>query len=101
MPTFMQSFKRHSAKELRKTASPWILRRLRETTKDNRSFWTRSFRGVPIRSEIVFWSCIKYVHLNPLRAGLCERTIDYPWSSALLFEECRWIEDEGVLPCLE
>lgn len=100
MSRFMQGFKRRSAHELLKTASPWILRRLRETSKDNRSFWMRSFRGVPIRSEEVMWACIRYLHLNPVRAGLCERTIDYPWSSALMFEECRWTEEDGILPWL-
>lgn len=101
MSKFMQNFKRHSASQLLETASPRIKCRLRETSKDGRSFWMRSFRGVPIRSETVFWACIRYLHLNPVRAGICERPIDYAWSSALWFEECRWTEDDGVLPCLE
>lgn len=24
----------------------------------------------------------KYIHLNPVRAGICEESTDYPWSSA-------------------
>ncbi len=100
MSKFMQSFKRHSALELRKSISPWILERLKKAGKDNRTLWMRSFRGIPIRTERVFWACIRYLHLNPIRAGICERIEEYPWSSARLFEECRWSVDEGIVPSL-
>lgn len=100
MSKFMQSFKRHAAVAMLDSATPWIRNRLREVAKDGRSFWMRSFRGVRIRREEVFWRCITYVHLNPVRAGMCEGAEEYRWSSALLFEGCQWTEDEGVLPCL-
>jgi putative transposase len=101
MSEYMQRFKRRSAIELLKRAIPYTKRCLLRASKDNRSFWMRSFRGIPIRSARVMWGTIRYVHLNPVRAGLCERTNDYPWSSALLFEECKWTEEQGVLPWLE
>ena len=100
MSTFMQSFKRHSAQALLGAASPWIRRRLKETGKDGWAFGMRSFRGIPIRSETVFWKCIAYVHLNPVRAGLCACAHDYVWSSARHFEACRWNEDEGVMSAI-
>lgn len=30
-------------------------------------------------------NAIAYIHLNPIRAGLCEQSIDYPWSSERQF----------------
>jgi putative transposase len=27
-------------------------------------------------------SCLDYIHMNPVKAGLCEKPEDYPWSSA-------------------
>jgi putative transposase len=31
------------------------------------------------------WAGIDYFHANPVRRGLCDRPIDWPWSSAGLF----------------
>jgi putative transposase len=28
------------------------------------------------------YQCFQYIHQNPVDAGLVQRTIDYPWSSA-------------------
>ncbi|MBN8645767.1 MAG: transposase [Planctomycetes bacterium] len=33
-------------------------------------------------SERAIWNEIDYIHSNPVEAGLCERDIDWPWSSA-------------------
>ena len=40
------------------------------------------------------WAAIRYVELNPVRAGLTSKAADYPWSSAL--PHCRRKEDP---PC--
>lgn len=98
MSKFMQGFKARTAKALLPDLTPFERRRLKEAEKDGRALWMRSFRGIRTRREEVFWRCITYVHLNPVRAGLCERAIDYEWSSAAMFEVCHWTEDEGVLP---
>ncbi len=98
MSKFMQSFKRRSASELLDTATPYVRASLLREIKDDRSFWMRSFRGIPIRSERVMWACVKYVHLNPVRAGICACPEEYAWSSAWIFESCLWTESEGVLP---
>jgi REP element-mobilizing transposase RayT len=29
-----------------------------------------------------YWNKVEYTHFNPVRAGLCRRTEDWPWSSA-------------------
>ncbi len=40
---------------------------------------------------------IEYIHLNPVRRGLVERTRDWRWSSAAWFEECD-PADHGLIP---
>ena len=37
-------------------------------------------------------AAVRYIHLNPVRAGLCERAEDWPWSSA------GWYHREAVRP---
>jgi putative transposase len=34
-------------------------------------------------------SAIEYIHLNPVRRGLCQKAIDWKWSSARLLLESR------------
>jgi len=31
------------------------------------------------------WDAIDYIHLNPVRRGLCQRATDWPWSSAGIY----------------
>ncbi len=47
-------------------------------------FWMRSFRANPMHTQEVFEQKLRYIHLNPVRSGLCEIPEDYPWSSAHL-----------------
>ncbi len=42
--------------------------------------WQGRFASFPMDEEYLR-SCIRYVGLNPVRARLCERAIDWPWSS--------------------
>jgi len=39
-----------------------------------------------IFSEAVFMQKVNYIHLNPVRAKLVERAIDYHWSSARIWQ---------------
>ncbi|MBL9081822.1 MAG: transposase [Planctomycetales bacterium] len=46
-------------------------------------FWQRGggFDRNVVEPKVV-WSEIEYIHGNPIRRGLCERALDWPWSSA-------------------
>jgi putative transposase len=35
-----------------------------------------------LRSESIVLAAINYIHLNPVRRGLCEQAVDWRWSSA-------------------
>ena len=49
-------------------------------------FWERNALSVEIWSEKVLVQKLKYIHENPVRAGLCNYPEDYKYSSALLYK---------------
>ncbi len=44
--------------------------------------WQRKFYPFHLYSEKKLREKLDYMHLNPVRAGLVEKAIDRPWSSA-------------------
>lgn len=44
--------------------------------------WRERYRSLPIENEDYLAACGLYVELNPVKAGICERPEDYPYSSA-------------------
>jgi len=57
--------------------------------KDHKySLWQKEKNVFSIYSEAMFIQKLNYIHLNPVRAGLVERPIDYPWSSARIWQRC-------------
>jgi REP element-mobilizing transposase RayT len=59
------------------------------------SLWQQEKNVLSVFSESVFMQKVNYIHLNPVRAGLVERAIDYRWSSARIWRQCP-IEDEPL-----
>ena len=49
--------------------------------KGERNFWQRRYFEHTVRDEADMKRCIDYVHVNPLKHGLVQRVIDWPWSS--------------------
>ena len=45
-------------------------------------FWERNALSVEIWTEKVFLQKLKYIHANPVRAGLCNYPLQYKYSSA-------------------
>ena len=43
--------------------------------------WANRFASTPL-DERHLWTAVKYVELNPVRAGIVKSTEEYPWSSA-------------------
>lgn len=70
---------------LRKNHSSW-LPRLQVTWPNGRTesrFWQQGggYDRNIIKSKTA-WSCVQYIHKNPLRRGLVKSEIDWQWSSA-------------------
>ena len=45
-------------------------------------FWYRSYFDRYIRDERHFWAAVNYIHNNPVKAGLAERSGEWQFSSA-------------------
>jgi REP element-mobilizing transposase RayT len=53
-----------------------------KTTKQKRQLWMHRFDDEVIRNNKMFWVKLKYIHNNPVKAGLVIRGEDYKYSSA-------------------
>lgn len=49
------------------------------------NLWQGRFKSIPIEEEPYLLECARYVERNPVRAELCKRPEDYPWSSASFY----------------
>lgn len=45
------------------------------------TLWEGRYRSSPIQAETCLLTCMAYMDLNPVRAGLVAEARDYPWSS--------------------
>src|SRR5690242_17237231 len=45
------------------------------------TLWEGRFRSTAIDSERYFFTCARYIELNPVRAGMVPHPRDYAWSS--------------------
>jgi putative transposase len=52
----------------------------------NFQFWKRDSMQIDLYSEKFFRQKLKYIHMNPVRAGLCALPEDYLYSSAKFYE---------------
>ncbi len=46
------------------------------------TLWEGRFRSSLIEADRYLLACMRYIELNPVRAGLCSEAADFPWSSA-------------------
>ena len=45
------------------------------------TLWEGRYKASLISSEQYLFSCMRYIELNPVRAGMVENPAEYPWSS--------------------
>ena len=45
------------------------------------TIWNGRYRGIPIQDERYWLTCVRYVELNPVRAGIVRQADEYRWSS--------------------
>jgi len=45
------------------------------------TLWSGRFKCSVVDAEAYLLACLRYVDLNPVRAGMCRHPADYPWSS--------------------
>ena len=45
------------------------------------TLWESRYKSSPIQSDRYLLACVRYIELNPVRAGMVQEAADYPWSS--------------------
>jgi putative transposase len=66
---------------------PAVLELFRVNAKDRKyQFWERNPLSVELRTDKVILQKLKYIHENPVRAGLCSFPEEYKYSSAGFYE---------------
>jgi len=70
----------------------WILPRFELKSKrlsknEKNQFWQKGNHPIMLYSPDVMWQKIRYIHLNPVRAGIVENAEDYTYSSASNYTE--------------
>lgn len=95
---FVQRLKTRASKLLSQNLSAEALHGLQpQQGLNQRSIWQRSFRSIVLDQQSIIQQKSDYIHMNPVRRNLCEKAIDYPWSSAWFHEFGDW-DDEFGLP---
>jgi REP element-mobilizing transposase RayT len=46
------------------------------------AFWQKEGFDRYVRNEVHYYNAAAYIENNPVKAGLCKRPEDWPWSSA-------------------
>ncbi len=85
LPLFMHEWKRLSSHAIRKwyrDGDPEYFRGVAATER----FWTPKYHHFEVESAGKLREKLEYMHLNPVRVGLCLRAVDWRWSSARWYE---------------
>ena len=63
----------------------WLMtshvRRYHRHYKSNGHVWQGRFKAFPVESDDHYWTVLRYVERNPLRADMVQRSQDWEWSS--------------------
>ncbi len=55
------------------------------------------FKSEPVEDDSYFFTVLRYIHQNPVKANLCENVEDYKYSSYGEYTERKWIVDTDFL----
>ena len=94
--TFMERIKANAARRIVPRLGPIAGEFNQQRGLNGRTMWMRSFRSIEITNAQAFWLKVRYIHGNPVRAGLCERPEDYPYGSGGFWAEL-WDEGKGLV----
>ena len=84
-----RDFLKHTAQEIKNDLlknHPEELKVYKVKAKDRKyQFWERNALSIEIWSEKVLLQKLKYMHENPVRAGICRFPEEYKYSSAMFY----------------
>ncbi|MCX5848910.1 MAG: transposase [Deltaproteobacteria bacterium] len=75
------------------------------TYKSDGPLFRGRYKSIVVESDSYLLELVRYIHRNPLQAGLVKRLEDYRWSSHRMYisrgNEINWLHKEYVLSMLE
>ena len=94
----MHGWKRRSSHEIKKWQERINFRYLQKITSGD-PIWQRKYYSFKIYNRSNLEEKLQYMHLNPVRAGLVEKTVNWRWPSVRWYEQGRsvgvelgWVE---------
>jgi REP element-mobilizing transposase RayT len=72
--------------EIMKVLKGFSSRQINKTTLKTGSLWQAGYMDFPIYQREIAWQKVNYIEENPVRAGLVNNAIDYPFSSARMHD---------------
>lgn len=73
--------KKNSLPRMMQSLGRRYVRHINDAHERTGSLWEGRYRAAPIDADDHFFSCCRYIELNPVRARLAKHPRDYPWSS--------------------
>ena len=73
--------RRDSVTQLMDMLAERYARYIRETYEHSDPLWEKGFEATPVHVRQYFLACMRYIELNPVRAGLVKLPQTYRWSS--------------------
>ncbi len=87
LSVFMQQWKRLTSHRLRLLVRNRFVHYAEKTGPDD-PFWQSKYYPFNLYTEPKIWQKLKYMHKNPVRAGLVAQPCDWVFSSARRYEQC-------------
>ena len=72
--------------ELKKTNQQYLKQFKVDKIDRTYQFWKRYALSIELFTEKVFLQKMKYIHHNPVKAGICKKAADYKYSSAKFYD---------------
>ncbi len=107
LENIMRDLKRHTSKELlkaiddniqesRKSWMMWLFKSAGEENSNNKDyqFWQQDNHPILLGDEVMMQQKLRYIHENPVRAGIVYEPQHYVYSSAINYYENK----DGLLP---
>ena len=85
LSSFMHAWKRRSSLQIRSVLKDQLSTYF-SVGNGSESFWQRKYYSFEIYEEYKLEEKLTYLHLNPVRAGLVAKAVDWKWSSARWYE---------------
>jgi len=71
----------HGISLLMQSLGRYYVQYINKTYQRSGTLWEGRYKSTLVDSEAYFLSVSRYIELNPVRANMVTRPIDYPWSS--------------------